>query len=114
MNVPDERFKWLVNLYKPKNSVPAFLEVVDIAGLVKCAPPVLAPLPSAPPWNPSREVFLLVANICAASAVAEIGPRMPTCVAHGRISLHLERCICLLPAGCINIYAAALQGCSAR
>lgn len=36
MNVPDDRYKWLVDLYKPKSAVPAFLEVVDIAGLVKC------------------------------------------------------------------------------
>ena len=37
MNVPDDRFLWLVDLYKPKSQVSAFLEVVDIAGLVKCA-----------------------------------------------------------------------------
>jgi obg-like ATPase 1 len=37
VNVPDHRFKWLCDLYKPKNSVPAFLEIVDIAGLVKGA-----------------------------------------------------------------------------
>lgn len=37
MNVPDHRFKWLCNLYKPKSEVPAFLEVCDIAGLVKGA-----------------------------------------------------------------------------
>lgn len=45
MNVPDERFKWLCETYKPKSEVPAFLEIVDIAGLVKCgirnAQPVL-------------------------------------------------------------------------
>lgn len=35
MNVPDERFNWLVELYTPKSQVPAFLEVVDIAGLVR-------------------------------------------------------------------------------
>eukprot|EP01025_Chloroclados_australasicus_P052272 TRINITY_DN6087_c0_g3_i3.p2 TRINITY_DN6087_c0_g3~~TRINITY_DN6087_c0_g3_i3.p2 ORF type:complete len:170 (-),score=30.11 TRINITY_DN6087_c0_g3_i3:129-638(-) len=35
--VPDERFEWLCQLYKPKNSVSAFLDVVDIAGLVKGA-----------------------------------------------------------------------------
>lgn len=35
VNVPDDRFTWLCNLYKPKNEVPAFLDVVDIAGLVK-------------------------------------------------------------------------------
>ena len=37
VNVPDERFKWLCDLYKPKSQVPAFLEVVDIAGLVRGA-----------------------------------------------------------------------------
>ena len=39
MNVPDERFKWLCDLFKPKSEVPAFLEIVDIAGLVRCVPP---------------------------------------------------------------------------
>lgn len=38
MNVPDDRFKWLCDLYKPKSEVPAFLEIVDIAGLVRHAP----------------------------------------------------------------------------
>ncbi|KAI8462511.1 MAG: P-loop containing nucleoside triphosphate hydrolase protein [Monoraphidium minutum] len=37
VNVPDERFNWLCDLYKPKSSVPAFLEIVDIAGLVRGA-----------------------------------------------------------------------------
>jgi len=37
VNIPDDRFNWLCNTYKPKNSVPAFLEIVDIAGLVKGA-----------------------------------------------------------------------------
>lgn len=35
VNVPDERFNWLCDLYKPKSQVPAFLDVCDIAGLVK-------------------------------------------------------------------------------
>ena len=35
--VPDERFTWLCNLTQPKSKEPAFLEVVDIAGLVKGA-----------------------------------------------------------------------------
>jgi obg-like ATPase 1 len=35
VHVPDERFSWLVDVYKPKSEVSAFLEVVDIAGLVK-------------------------------------------------------------------------------
>lgn len=30
--VPDERFDWLVNLYKPASVVPAYLSVTDIAG----------------------------------------------------------------------------------
>ncbi|QDZ21264.1 ribosome-binding ATPase YchF [Chloropicon primus] len=37
VNVPDERYNWLIETYKPKSKVPAFLEVVDIAGLVKGA-----------------------------------------------------------------------------
>ncbi|WZN62148.1 ribosome-binding ATPase YchF [Chloropicon roscoffensis] len=37
VNVPDDRYQWLIDLYKPKSKVPAFLEVVDIAGLVKGA-----------------------------------------------------------------------------
>lgn len=35
--VPDERFDWLVNHYKPASAVPAHLNVMDIAGLVKGA-----------------------------------------------------------------------------
>eukprot|EP01122_Echinamoeba_exundans_P007606 TRINITY_DN2371_c1_g1_i1.p1 TRINITY_DN2371_c1_g1~~TRINITY_DN2371_c1_g1_i1.p1 ORF type:complete len:391 (+),score=141.73 TRINITY_DN2371_c1_g1_i1:109-1281(+) len=35
--VPDERWDWLCDLYKPKSKVQAFLEIVDIAGLVKGA-----------------------------------------------------------------------------
>lgn len=35
--VPDERFDYLVNYHKPASKVPAFLNVVDIAGLVKGA-----------------------------------------------------------------------------
>lgn len=37
VNVPDDRFKWLCSEYKPKSEVPAFLEIVDIAGLVRGA-----------------------------------------------------------------------------
>lgn len=37
VNVPDDRYKWLMSLFKPKNGVPAFLEIVDIAGLVRGA-----------------------------------------------------------------------------
>jgi len=35
--VPDERWEWLVQHHKPASKVPAFLNVVDIAGLVKGA-----------------------------------------------------------------------------
>jgi len=35
--VPDERFDWLCDLYKPPSKVPAFLTVYDIAGLTKGA-----------------------------------------------------------------------------
>ncbi|KAI9320886.1 GTP-binding protein YchF [Dichotomocladium elegans] len=35
--VPDERFDWLCKHYKPAKEIPAFLTVIDIAGLVKGA-----------------------------------------------------------------------------
>ncbi|WFD16404.1 hypothetical protein MARU1_002441 [Malassezia arunalokei] len=35
--VPDDRFLWLCDLYKPKSEVPAFLTVIDIAGLTSGA-----------------------------------------------------------------------------
>lgn len=35
--MPDERFDWLCSVYKPASKVPAFLTVIDIAGLVKGA-----------------------------------------------------------------------------
>ena len=35
--VPDARFDWLVEHHKPASKVPAFLNVTDIAGLVKGA-----------------------------------------------------------------------------
>ncbi|KAB0794652.1 hypothetical protein PPYR_11491 [Photinus pyralis] len=35
--VPDDRFDYLCNYFKPASKVPAFLNVVDIAGLVKGA-----------------------------------------------------------------------------
>lgn len=35
--VSDERFDWLCKHYKPASKVPAYLNVVDIAGLVKGA-----------------------------------------------------------------------------
>ncbi|XP_006659204.1 obg-like ATPase 1 [Oryza brachyantha] len=37
VNVPDERFDWLCQLHKPKNEVCAYLEINDIAGLVRGA-----------------------------------------------------------------------------
>jgi obg-like ATPase 1 len=33
--VPDERFDWLCDFYKPASKIPAYLTVIDIAGLVK-------------------------------------------------------------------------------
>ncbi|RKO89194.1 P-loop containing nucleoside triphosphate hydrolase protein, partial [Blyttiomyces helicus] len=35
--VPDPRFDWLCDFYKPASKIPAFLSVTDIAGLVKGA-----------------------------------------------------------------------------
>lgn len=35
--VSDKRFDWLVEHFKPASRVPAFLNVTDIAGLVKGA-----------------------------------------------------------------------------
>jgi obg-like ATPase 1 len=35
--LPDERYDWLCELYRPASRVPAFLEVWDIAGLVRGA-----------------------------------------------------------------------------
>lgn len=37
VEVPDERFDFLVNTYKPKSVVPACLNILDIAGLVRGA-----------------------------------------------------------------------------
>ncbi|XP_047969681.1 obg-like ATPase 1 [Salvia hispanica] len=37
VNIPDERFDWLCQLFKPKSEVSAFLEIHDIAGLVRGA-----------------------------------------------------------------------------
>ena len=37
VEVPDERFKKLVEKWTPKSEVPAYLQVMDIAGLVKGA-----------------------------------------------------------------------------
>ncbi|CAM6100999.1 unnamed protein product [Calypogeia fissa] len=37
INIPDVRFDWLCQLFKPKSEVPAFLEVHDIAGLIRGA-----------------------------------------------------------------------------
>lgn len=35
--VPDDRFDWLCDFYKPASRVPAYLQITDIAGLVKGA-----------------------------------------------------------------------------
>src|SRR4051794_15457256 len=35
--VPDSRFDWLCEIYKPASKVPAYLTVIDIAGLVRGA-----------------------------------------------------------------------------
>jgi hypothetical protein len=35
--VPDDRFRWLCDTYQPKSSVSAYLEICDIAGLVRGA-----------------------------------------------------------------------------
>lgn len=35
--VPDERFTWLCDVYKPTSKIPAFLTCIDIAGLTKGA-----------------------------------------------------------------------------
>ncbi|KAG0043877.1 hypothetical protein BGZ83_010945 [Gryganskiella cystojenkinii] len=35
--VPDDRFNWLVEHYKPEKETPAYLTVIDIAGLVRGA-----------------------------------------------------------------------------
>lgn len=32
--IPDKRFDYLVDVFKPKSRVPASLEIIDIAGLV--------------------------------------------------------------------------------
>ena len=37
VHVPDDRFDWLVDKFKPKSEVQPWLEIVDIAGLVKGA-----------------------------------------------------------------------------
>jgi obg-like ATPase 1 len=36
--VPDARFDWLVDLYKPASRVPAALTCIDIAGLTAVRP----------------------------------------------------------------------------
>jgi obg-like ATPase 1 len=37
VNVPDERYDWLVNFHKPASQVPAALSITDIAGLIRGA-----------------------------------------------------------------------------
>jgi hypothetical protein len=64
VHVPDDRFDWLVDKFKPKSEVQPWLEIVDIAGLVKGASQVysLLALPmsdvlllSCPPVLPRRK-----------------------------------------------------------
>ena len=33
MPIPDERFTWLCDMFKPKSQIPAYLTIIDIAGL---------------------------------------------------------------------------------
>jgi obg-like ATPase 1 len=35
--VPDQRFKWLCDLWEPASIVPAYLHITDIAGLIRGA-----------------------------------------------------------------------------
>jgi obg-like ATPase 1 len=37
VNVPDERYDWLVNFHKPASQIPAALSITDIAGLIRGA-----------------------------------------------------------------------------
>lgn len=37
VSVPDERYDWLVDFWKPASRVPAVLQVTDIAGLIRGA-----------------------------------------------------------------------------
>jgi len=37
VNVPDERYEWLVKFHKPASQVPAALSITDIAGLIRGA-----------------------------------------------------------------------------
>jgi len=37
VSMPDKRYDWLVNHFKPASKVPAFLQVTDIAGLIRGA-----------------------------------------------------------------------------
>jgi len=37
VSVPDERYEWLVNFWKPTSKVPAVLQITDIAGLIRGA-----------------------------------------------------------------------------
>jgi ribosome-binding ATPase YchF (GTP1/OBG family) len=42
--VPDARFLWLCDLYKPASEVPAFLTCIDIAGLTAVSTLRIRPL----------------------------------------------------------------------
>lgn len=35
--VPDQRFEWLCELWQPESKVPAYLQITDIAGLIRGA-----------------------------------------------------------------------------
>ena len=35
--VPDQRFKWLCDLWNPPSKIPAYLQITDIAGLIRGA-----------------------------------------------------------------------------
>ena len=35
--VPDQRFDWLCELFKPPSKIPAYLQITDIAGLIRGA-----------------------------------------------------------------------------
>lgn len=60
MSIPDARFDWLCEKVQPKASQPAFLEVVDIAGLVK----------GAANGEGLGNAFLSNIQVCAAGPVA--------------------------------------------
>ena len=96
--VPDQRFKWLCDLYKPPSKVPAKLLVTDIAGLIKGASEG-AGLGNACPRRASRgrPQRSWVACICSSASfrcrsdclrpLVPLRGRRPA-VAHGHVLLH--------------------------